>query len=810
MTAVISVEANYPDTGYMSEILPLKCVHCSDDVPLVRLSGDASLAFCCDGCEAVYSLLRGLSLDSGYYALKAGKKSPYKPLLESGEDYSALDEAPFRQKDVERPSLDFFLEGIHCSACLWILERLPELSHDVLSARLDMGRSLLRVQVGETGRFENVAKLLLSLGYRPHPVRSEREVDEKLKVSDRATLRRMGVSAFSAMNVMIYSVSLYSGADGYEGALLRWLAIGVALPALTYGAWPFYLNAWNALRSLRISIDLPIAIAFVGGFAESLRQAILGTNLLYLDSLTSLVFLMLASRYALSRLERAEVSKAGLLSLLLPAKAIRWVKGRSGNLEPENTRSNLLREGDLISITTANGVPVDGKVESGQAWIDLSFLSGESRPVEVGPGDWVYAGSRVMEGSAHVRVSSWGKDTRLGEIERKLEASAPKHNKRTERSDRWAMLFLASVIGFAFLLFFLFGFESPNEALRRSLSILIIACPCALALATPLTLARAYRLAASRGILLRDPDALDRMLELTDIIFDKTGTITRGMPSVRAWRWVEDPSSEEKSFYESVAYSLEIKARHPFGKAIVKFLENRHGVQKLAVEEFAEIAGKGVKGKIDGVEYTIQAANRRIALSQSGAPVALITLDDEVRPEAGRVLEKLGKRGLRLSVLSGDSLAAVARVAGLLGIDSRRGALSPEEKRSVIESEFGTRKVLMIGDGINDVLAFRAAHVSVAFNRGEGASIESALSGADVAILKPNLNHLIFLLDTAVAYRRTLTRNAIFSAVYNLTGASFAALGLIHPLVAAVAMPLSALTVYFSTVVGLRSGEEHL
>lgn len=801
------------------------CLHCADRIPAARLSDPSEdiACFCCSGCSAVYRYLHELNLDREYYALRSGSKSRFKPRISSDEDYSALDLPPFRSRENERGVLDFFLEGIHCTACVWLLERLPSLSSDVESARLDLSRSNLRVHVRADGKFENVAKLLLALGYRPHPVLSQEESENRIQTEDRKILKRIGVAAFSAMNVMIYSISLYTGVDGKHGVLFRVLSLLVAFPALTYSAWPFYRSAVTSLRSRRISIDLPISMAFVFGFLESLRQAGMGTNLLYLDSLTSLVLLMLLSRYALSRFERAELSKSGLLQALLPSR-FEKLKARSMD-EWENVRTDQIRVGDIVRLRPNARIPADGKVIRGDGYVDLSVLSGESNPIRVSLGEPVYAGSVFAAGEIQMVVQARGVDTRIGEIQERLEnldaeneSSSFKRNQRTERSDRWAQIFLLVVIGLALVLLFAFGFENAGEAFRRSLSLLIIACPCALALATPLTLARAHRLASSQGILLRNPDILDRILKVKNVIFDKTGTLTRGQAEVREWLWKIDASASEKSFFESIAYTLESQARHPYGRAIVRYLEDRAGVRVVSNVEGVEIIGVGVEGAWNGELYGIgrmTASGKLTPLRKNELGLvfwrekegereilARLHVHDTARREAHEVVAALKKKDIRVQVLSGDSWENTESICRELGIESFQHSLTPLDKEKILDETDGSS--LVVGDGINDALMLKSASIGVAFSRGDGSSIESALSSSDVAIMSSDLRGVLGLFDVARRYERTLTRNAVFSAFYNLIGASFAVMGYIHPLVAAIAMPISALTVFLSTLEGLK------
>ncbi len=791
------------------------CRHCGDLVPLARRkSFGTDSAFCCAGCLSVHEFLRERNLDGGYYRLRDSSGplggARVKPSQDSNEDFSALDEPPYRSLVNAPAALDFYLEGIHCTACVWILERLPSMDPAVRFARVEIGRSILRVGVTAEGKFEDVARLLLRLGYRPHPVVSEADVEQKLREEDRRTLKRMGVAAFAAMNVMIYSFSLYSGVEGREAWLFRGFSLLAGLPALTYSAWPFYRSAYAALRNRRISIDLPISLAFIGGFGESVRQVVLGTNLVYLDSLTSLVFLMLASRYTLSRLERAELSKSGLDQSLLPARVMRFVKGSEHSRVYESVRLRGLERGDLVRVTSGNAIPVDGVVERGEAAIDTSVFNGESKWSRVGIASKVFAGTRVVDGEIAVRVTARGRDTRLGKIEDRLDTILPKRNRRTERSDRWASIFLSVVLGLAGVLLFAFGRENMSEAIRRSLSLLIVACPCALALATPLTLARAFRLAAVHGILIRDLDVLERLRTIRRVVFDKTGTLTQGAARLQSWDWSNAVPLEKRAFLQSVAYSMELSARHPYGQAIVRELENHRDVRHLPEIEVVAEVGRGVRSNFNGIAYSIQAPrpagsqDSSVEFSGNGEVIARLGIRDELRAEAPTVVTHLKARRLELEILSGDAEDPVREVAVELGILAWRARATPEQKHAQIKRHSEIYPTMVVGDGLNDALALKEAAVSVALNRGSGSSIESTLRTSDVAIVNGDLGAVVDLFEIADRYDSTLRRNMILSVLYNLAGGSLAVSGHIHPLVAAVAMPLSALSVYLSTAFGLR------
>ena len=773
-----------------------ECTHCGDLLSQARLTSlkDGDVPYCCSGCQTVHQILLDGGLDRRFYSIQGKNRGPSLKNIPT-RDFSALDFEDAIQ-------MDFFIEGIHCTACLWVLEKLSDLSPEVKGSRLDMGRSILRVVRHEPGGFSKISQLLFDLGYPPHAIRSESESAERLVAQDQLTLKRIGISAFSAMNIMVYSFSLYLGVEGTLATVFRSLSLLVALPALTYGAWPFYRNAFFALKSKRISMDLPISLALIVGFFESCRQAFLGSNLLYLDSITMLVTLLLLSRYFLARLERAETSKAGVLHAILP-EAVR-------DSERHLIRIDRVKVGDHLLLRVGDTIPADGILISGNVAVNEAFLTGESQTISKGMLSSVLAGSQVLEGEALLKVEALQENTRLGQLSRQVDHADSVTTIRSEKSDRWATIFMGSVMGFSILMLALFGRDDLGEAMKRSLALLIIACPCALALATPLALARGYRVAARSGILLRDPQILNQCVQMHARVFDKTGTLTQGKPEVQSVQWfLENPAMLVG--YQSLIYSLELQSKHPYAGSIVQFLENIVGVQEVPLEAVEEKVGRGMEANRGGHRYFIgrkDAEFSGVGFWEDQTLLAQFRLSDQVRTGAQEVIESLKNDQGEIYVFSGDDAEIVQNISQALGIKNFEGELLPEEKASRIrdlkKSGGGKSSVLMLGDGINDLPALAEADIGIAFNRSMGGTLDAALVRVPVIFLKPKLSLLLDFEAIIKQFHFTMKRNLWISFFYNLTGASLAVSGVIHPLVAAIAMPLSSMTVFISTVFGIR------
>jgi P-type Cu+ transporter len=775
------------------------CKHCSSLIPHAR----RQTQFCCNGCERVYAFLNEQGL-SDYYSIKtqsgeAGKVRRNDPLLSvassASENDQLLDQLAFRTENhlqLVSPTLNFHVTGMHCTACVWLLEKLPALSPEVSSARVNLGHGTIRLTLSERGKFAPVLELIRKFGYSATPLLKEEDKLSLEKRDDRLFLLRIGVAAFCAGNVMLYSIGIYGGAQGNLGTLFRWLCIGLAAPAIFWSAIPFYRNAIGSLRAKKISIDLPISIALLIGFFESFRQALLGTNEIYLDSLTALVFLLLGSRYFLARLRKRELSEANLFHSILP-KTAHLV---SGNRTLEAQTEKLL-PGDEVKVLSGETLPSDGELLSSEALLDVALMTGETKPQQFLKGETLFGGTKNLGGELHLRILKKSAHSKIGEIALKLEEKSEDVLWLNDPFiNRIAEIFLWGVLGLASALVLTFITRGEtSEGLRRALSLLIVACPCALALATPLTLSLAYRKLARKGVVLRSPDILLKASAIRTVFFDKTGTLTSGRPEVHGEEWFTT-NSTLRSEIESAIYSLESESTHPIGIALARHLEDRPGVTLKGLHSVNEKVGQGIRGILvdDASVIEIRAdrsstsADSQVCVTRNGLLVATFTFRDALREDARSVVEWLTQNRYAVELLSGDRKAVVQEVANQAGIETFSGELSPEEKCARVELE---KNALMIGDGANDALALKCASIGVAMQ----GSLAVTSQAAAVLLTENALTPLIDFFRISTRARQVLSWNFTLSILYNVIGATLAVTGNVNPLIAAIIMPVSSFSV---------------
>jgi heavy metal translocating P-type ATPase len=755
------------------------CRHCGTKV-------SAGEAFCCSGCEAVFSLLQERGLGH-YYELRDRfsfrKPTPVKTVSEA---------AGFAEEIGARTRNRFYIEGIHCLGCLWILEKLPELEPRVVSSSLDIAHQILDVEVhGEKRDWQRVLQLLSRLGYSAKPLRDEDGGENERRRDQRRQVARLATAAFCAGNIMLLTVSLYAGADAFWVGKFQGLSLALAVPSLTYAAWPLYRSAFGPLRHGRLSVDFPIAIAVLAGIALSLGSLAFGNGSdTYFDSLSMLVFLLLASRYLLSRYRESMAKATPYLSFL---SAERFLRGGSP------VRAEALRAGDRLELRAGQRLPVDSVLVSATSYFSLALLTGESAPVKYQRGDRVEAGSELIGNPAELLVEREVGTSRLQRLLDQIQARQLRGSPSLDFADRMGRYFVWVVLTLATGTFAAFA-NDPAEGLRRALALVIVTCPCVLAFAVPLALTRALQRAASRGILVRGADKVEELAAARTIFLDKTGTLTSGNYSVLSW---ENLSGNHEDTVLAV-HALESGSSHPVGKAISRYLQNAVKEPTAAAEYLREIPGQGVEGIVAGSRWSVLRANdglvageNHVIVHRNDVPVARIALGDSVRPEARFVVDSLKQLGLRPCLLSGDTSANVALVAERLGVEDWHAHLLPEQKAEIAEK---VPHSIMVGDGANDAVAFRAASVGVATQ----GSVELSLQNADVVLTKPGLAGLIETILLARDTAKLVRINFAFTLTYNVIAGGLAIAGLMSPLLAAVLMPLSALTVFTYTQIRTR------
>ncbi len=753
-----------------------ECRHCGEEVSY------PGAEFCCTGCETVFTALHDGGLDR-FYALRG--KVGVQPVEGGGRAFEPAVE-PLGDGTVEAW---VGVDGLHCAGCVWLIQKMPSLLDGVVESDVQLGRGRLRVRwrPGEVS-FEDVARWLGRFGYAPFPLGEEgaERVD-----AERRALARLGTCWALAMNVMLIAIALYAGLGPADGALwhaARWASLVLTAGVVFYGGAEVFRRAASSLWTIgrgKIHVDLPVALGVLVGFAGSAYHTVIGAGEVWFDSVAVLVAALLGARWLHTRGLRIAVDSTNRLSALVPTTA--RVRRASG---VEVTAVSELRAGDVVEVRRGDVAPGDGVVVEGQADVDMSHLTGESRVHRIDRTHPIFAGTAAVSGFVAVQLTAVGEDTRFGRLTRWVLDSDRHRAPVVMLADRLAAWFIGAILIGALIVAVVTGLTEPEQTVERVVALLVVTCPCALAMATPLAFSTAVGRAAQRGIFVRN-DAVFETLGGVDVaLLDKTGTLTTGAMNV-----VERDGVDAALLAEVAA--VERLSDHPIARAFDRWDE------ELEVTDF-ETMSRGVRGRVRGRTIEVVGepsvdARTRLSVRVEGEVHGTITLEDEVRDETLRAVETLRNRGVDVRIASGDDPLVVEAVASRLGIapERARARCSPEEKLSMVQMlQSEGRRVLMVGDGVNDAAALKAADVGVAMYR--GADLNAG--AADVQLGRAGLAPLIALIDEADHTRRVVRQNLGLSATYNALAVTGAILGLVTPLVAAVAMPLSSVAVVASSL----------
>jgi heavy metal-(Cd/Co/Hg/Pb/Zn)-translocating P-type ATPase len=771
------------------------CIHCDEvALPPIYQAGDSSQSkpFCCQGCLTVYNVLHSKGLES-YYEIKNSSRSFKRrsPVSEEAGLFKYLDDVDFLREysyvDHEGSrTMEFYLEGIHCLACLWLIEKIPEFVDGVFTSKLDLDRSVVTVVLKSNGLFSLVARELQQLGYRPHPLKRNQETADFKRKENRSTLLRIGVAGAAAGNIMIYAVSLYGGAAGEFAQIFNALTVIFAVPVFTYCAYPFYQNAWNALKNRTLSIDIPLSLSLILGAMMGVYNLLLGIPDNYFDSLTALVFLLLLSRYFLQLIQDRGLSASDLHYFHQSESVLKAVGDEFKEIHPR-----FIQSGDVLRIRAGEFIPADGVVLEGSSNLNNSLLTGESLPVKITKGEKVFSGTQNISFELLMKAEKASDDSRLGRLLKNVENGWVHRSKIVALTNKVSKYFTMAVIGLAVVLFvYLMQSKGLREAIEGAITLMIVTCPCALALAVPLTFTRALSKASQQGIIIKSDEVIEKLAEVKNIFLDKTGTITHGRLKIVDFTIVR----KTEVLIHDVIFNLEKGSRHPVAAALLEYVKFS-SCTTLAVDELQEHIGKGVSGKIGGIHFEIN----REGIFQDGVPLATFKVLDTVRVDSKPTLAKLKKAGFSVRILSGDKKEIVQAISEEVGLEKDKGFfnLSPEDKNSLVSS---TPHSMMVGDGANDSLALAQAHVGVAVL----GAMDISLRAADVYLTTPGLVPVEQLLVLSQETMKIIRRNLIISLVYNSLSVTAAFTGMISPLVAATVMPLSSLSVLISTLYGTK------
>jgi Cu2+-exporting ATPase len=787
-----------------------ECAHCGLAVPAGLVRAGEAFQFCCAGCHAAWDVLHDRGLE-GYYRLGELRRERVRV---SGESFEEYDHPAFHALHVKTlpgglKETRFQLEGIHCASCVWLVERVPLAIPGLVRAETDMTRALARITWDPAQvRLSEVARFLDRIGYRSHPFRGA-GADAVRRADERAMLARIGVAGAIAGNVMMFATAIYSGWFGHmahaDERYLRWMSLVLTTPAVLFPGRVFFRGAWAALRMRTLHMDVPIALALAIGYARGAVNTVTDRGPIYFDGVAMLIFLLLVGRFLQQRAQRSAADAAEFLHALSPAHARVIEDGRERVLP-----AAALLPGMRLSLRPGDTVAADGVVTGGRSEMDVAWLTGESRPAVVSEGDPVWAGTTNRSSPLTVRVTGSGEATRLARMLAEVERGGRRRAPVVATADRLAGGFVAVVLVLASLTWAYWTFgpqRMPASALDHAIALLIVTCPCALALATPLAVSVAIGRAARSALLIKGGDALESLARGGTLYLDKTGTVTEGRTSLERW--------DGPDWARPLVLALEHHASHPVADG---FRAAWDGLEAPEAREVTMTPGGGIAGVVgerrvavgspgfvrahlESQDASDDGGDTRVLtpvwVAVDGRLVARAGFGDRVRADARTAIDAMRARGWRVALLSGDHPDLVAHVGRELGFAAEdvEGGAGPERKCQVIEAAAACGTVVMAGDGINDAAAIARATVGIGVRGGA----EACLAAADVFVARPGLAALEELVAGSERTLGVIRRNIAFSLVYNTVGAVLAMSGRIDPLLAAILMPLSSLTVVLAS-----------
>ncbi|WP_413587494.1 heavy metal translocating P-type ATPase [Bdellovibrio sp. HCB274] len=734
--------------------------------------------YCCEACRI---------LDTQVGPLRLASSNPFEH----------LDQPEFKNLYQQSNDKDYdfliFCEGMHCSSCVHLVEKLPEFCPGVTEARANFGQSTVAIKLSAEGSLAKAAQSISELGYVPKILSAHDNIQDKYTQENRTFLKRIAVAGFCAGNIMLFTIPIYAGLSGTWEMVFNAIGLLLFLPILLFSAQPFYQGTLNALKFRTINVDLPITIAMLSGFLLSTWNFIQGKGDIYFDSTASFLFLILSARYLLKRVQQ---------NYLAPARMQTYFQNQTyeciNNGQSALIPWNHIRPGDLFKVKQGQTLPTDCTLVENPATIDTSLFNGESLPQVYSVGMNLLGGTKLLSDAVTVQATTSFEMSQIGKLFNDLDQKSYQKSHFVGLTERLAQKLIVLVFSIAGIFAFLYSFVDPLEAFQRALALIVIACPCALAFGSPLTLGLALKKAQRMGILIKSSNSFEKILNIQNIFFDKTGTLTEGSLSL-------NPTEDIPLKLQEIILALEAKSQHPVAFALRKVWG--HITPAAGGSGIEEVLGQGVRGFFSGDLYEIAPAKAHAAGDSDIAVdvicnneiIAKLSFNDRLRVDAPDIVKTLHKRGLRTFLASGDKTIRAQGVAKEceIPVSNAFGELSPQDKFELIKKYPNS---CMIGDGANDSLSLQQATVGIAVK----GSVDLSLQYADIYFTRGGLQPLLDLFSLAEKTRRVLTRTLSVSLLYNLIGGSAALLGYIDPMTAAILMPISSVLIVLTSLWGMK------
>ncbi len=781
------------------------CFHCALPNPkgarlTVSIDGDEQ-PVCCPGCKAVAELIRDSGMGS-YYAMRDAPQPGVGRPPEETAEWQAFNSdemlRAFADIDAADAEVSIYAGGMYCAACSWLIDTSLRKIRGVHSVDVNPITHRLRVRWSheQTG-LGDILAALSNLGYEPQPLTTDDSTRPEV-AEQRTALKRLLVASLGMMQVMMFAVGLYAG--DYQGMdedmqrFLRLVSFLVSTPVVFYAGRPFFVGAWRGVATRMPGMDLPVSLAIGAAYVASVYSTLSNGEAVWFDSVVMFVFFLTLGRYLEMRARHRSIDLGAALSKLLPNTAT-TVVGEQRAVVPA---AKLVR-GDVVQIRAGDSVPADGVITRGQTSVDEALLTGEASPQRRGEGDNLSAGSVNLDNLIEMQVENAGNDTTLSAIGRMSEQARFARPVLVQIADRIASYIVIALLFVAAATALFWYWAAPERAFVITLSVLVVTCPCALALATPAAFAAAGNRFSRLRLLMTNGNAIEAMARATHIVFDKTGTLTCGTPVVQSTTVFDRELTPEQCF--DIAATLEQASSHPIATAF-----NAGSPACVATDLEVHVA-QGVSGTIDGRRWHIGNAlfafsetddsAAAVYLGSEGRCVARFDIHDELRPAAKETLAELTAMGIKVSLASGDNEAAVGRVAQALQIRDYRSACTPDDKLRIIRSlQADGGRVVMVGDGINDAPVLAGADASIAL--ANGALL--AHTSADVIMVGNSLSPLISALQLSARTLRIVRQNLGWAILYNTIALPLAVAGLVPPWLAAIGMSASSLIVVLNAL----------